>query len=64
MDSITQLALGAAVSEAMIGKQSGRKAAAWGALLGTFPDLDVFIPMGSPIADFIYHRSFSHSFFS
>ena len=62
MDSLTQLTLGAAVSEAMIGKHSGRKAAAWGAVLGTFPDLDVFIPMGDPISDFIYHRSFSHSF--
>ncbi len=62
MDSLSQLALGAAVSEAMIGKKVGRKASVWGAVLGTFPDLDVFIPMGSSIADFVYHRSFSHSF--
>ncbi|NRA65978.1 MAG: metal-dependent hydrolase [Pseudobacteriovorax sp.] len=61
MDSITQLTLGAAVSEAIVGKHVGRKAAAWGAFLGTFPDLDVFIPMGNPVADFVYHRSFSHS---
>lgn len=63
LDSLTQLALGAAVGEVTIGKKVGRKAAVWGAVLGTFPDLDVFIPMGDPVSDFIYHRSFSHSFF-
>ncbi len=63
MDSLTQLTLGAAVGEALLGRQMGRKAALWGAFLGTFPDLDVFIPMGDPVSDFTYHRSFSHSMF-
>lgn len=63
MDSLTQAVLGAAVSEAVTGKQFGRKASVWGALLGTFPDLDVLIPMGNPVNDFVYHRSFSHSLF-
>lgn len=63
MDSITQIALGASVSHAIVGKKSGIKAAAWGAFLGTFPDLDVFIPMGNDVDNFVYHRSFSHSFF-
>lgn len=63
MDSLTQLTLGAAVGDALMGKKSGRKAAVWGAFLGTFPDLDVLIPMGGAVEDFVYHRSFSHSMF-
>ncbi len=61
MDSLTQIALGAAVGEAVLGRKVGNKAAVWGAVLGTVPDLDVFIPLGDPVADFTYHRSFSHS---
>ncbi|TVS13529.1 MAG: metal-dependent hydrolase [Gammaproteobacteria bacterium] len=61
MDSLTQIALGAAVGEAVLGRKVGHKAAVWGAVLGTVPDLDVFIPLGDPVADFTYHRSFSHS---
>ena len=61
MDSITQLVLGAAVGEAVLGRRVGRKAALWGAVCGTLPDLDVFVPFGDPVADFTYHRSFSHS---
>lgn len=61
MDSITQLVLGAAVGEAALGHRVGRKAALWGAVCGTLPDLDVFVPFGNPVADFTYHRSFSHS---
>lgn len=61
MDSVTQLALGAAVGEATIGRQVGRRALLWGALCGTFPDLDVFIPLGDAVSDFTYHRSASHS---
>ena len=63
MDSITQLALGAAVGEATAGKQVGRRALLWGAICGTLPDLDVFIPLGDAVRDFTYHRSFSHSLF-
>jgi len=63
MDSLTQMTLGAAVGEAVLGRKVGRKAALWGAVLGTLPDLDVFIPFGDPVKDFTYHRSFSHSIF-
>ena len=63
MDSITQLALGAAVGEATAGRQVGRRALLWGAIAGTIPDLDVFIPLGDAIRDFTYHRSASHSLF-
>lgn len=62
MDSVTQIALGAAVSEAIIGRQVGRKALLWGAIAGTIPDLDVLVPFDDPIKNFTYHRSFSHSF--
>jgi inner membrane protein len=63
MDSLTQLTLGAAVGEAALGRKVGRKAMLWGAVCGTIPDLDVFLPFGDPVKDFIYHRSFSHSVF-
>lgn len=57
------MALGAAVGEAVIGRQIGRKALLWGAICGTLPDLDVFVPLGNAVMDFTYHRSASHSFF-
>jgi inner membrane protein len=61
MDSVTQLALGAAVGEAVGGRQFGRRALLWGAICGTLPDLDVFVPLGDAVRDFTYHRSASHS---
>ncbi|WP_210395262.1 metal-dependent hydrolase [Motiliproteus sediminis] len=61
MDSITQIALGASVATAVMGRKAGFRAPLWGAALGTLPDLDVLIPMGGAVADFTYHRSFSHS---
>lgn len=61
MDSVTQLALGAAIGEAVLGRKVGHRAILWGALCGTLPDLDVFIPFAGPVEAFTYHRSFSHS---
>jgi inner membrane protein len=61
MDSLTQIALGAVVGHSMMGKQLGKRAAIWGAALGTLPDLDVLISYGGVVEDFTYHRSFSHS---
>ena len=61
MDSLTQMAFGAACGEAVLGRKVGRKALVWGGVLGTLPDLDVFIPFGGPVNDFVYHRGFSHS---
>lgn len=63
MDSVTQAVLGAAIGEAVLGRRVGRKAAAWGAVLGTLPDLDVLIPRGGPVADFTFHRTETHSLF-
>ena len=43
MDSLTQIILGAACGEAILGKKIGNKALLFGAIGGTIPDLDVFI---------------------
>jgi len=63
VDSVTQIALGAAVGEAVLGRRVGTRAIAWGAIVGTLPDLDVFVPLGDVVRDFTYHRSASHSLF-
>lgn len=63
MDSVTQIALGAAVGEAVLGRKLGRRAILWGALAGTLPDLDVFIPFADAVKNFTYHRGASHSLF-
>lgn len=62
MDSLTQIALGAAVGEAALGRRVGNLAPAWGAVLGTLPDLDILLyPMLDPVNELAMHRSFSHS---
>ncbi len=61
MDSISQFALGAAIGSAVLGHKVGFRAALVGGVVATLPDLDILIPMGGPVADFTYHRSFSHS---
>ncbi len=63
MDSLTQVVLGAAVGEATLGRRAGRKAAVWGAVGGTIPDLDVLAQSFlDPVAQADFHRGFSHSF--
>ncbi len=61
MDSVTQIALGAAVGEAVLGRKVGARAALVGAVCGTLPDMDVFISYSDAVASVTYHRSFSHS---
>lgn len=64
MDSLTQIVLGAAVGEAVLGKKVGNKAMLWGAIAGTIPDLDVFIKyFTDPITTTELHRGISHSLF-
>jgi inner membrane protein len=63
MDSLTQIALGAAVGTAVLGRKVGARAAVWGAVCGTLPDLDVLLPYGDPVRDFTFHRAESHSLF-
>lgn len=61
MDSITQAVLGGAVGEAVLGRRVGAKAAAWGAALGTLPDLDVVVnPFVSEVAALYIHRGITH----
>ncbi|MGB0888042.1 MAG: metal-dependent hydrolase [Vicingaceae bacterium] len=62
MDSLTQIVLGAAVGEAVLGKKVGNKAILWGAIAGTIPDLDIFTRFFTdPITSMELHRGFSHS---
>lgn len=62
MDSLTQVALGAAVGVAVMrGRCAAWKAAAWGAVAGTLPDLDVFIDHGDPVLNMVLHRAESHA---
>ena len=61
MDSLTQIALGSCVAAACVPARQRRQAALVGAVLGTLPDLDVFMDYGDPVANFTMHRGFSHS---
>lgn len=62
MDSLTQIVLGAAVGEAVLGKKIGTRAMMWGAIAGTIPDLDVFLKFFTDdITATEMHRGFSHS---
>ena len=62
MDSVTQAALGAAVSEQILGKHLGNKAFWWGLCLGTLPDLDVLAnPLLTRLEALSWHRGLSHS---
>lgn len=63
MDSVTQIVLGGAIGAAIGHKQLGRSAIVIGGVLGTLPDLDVFMPAADAVASFTEHRSFSHSLF-
>jgi inner membrane protein len=63
VDSLTQAALGAAIGGAIAPAGQRRKALLVGAALGTLPDLDVLIDYGDAVANFTYHRGFSHSLF-
>ena len=63
MDSLTQIVLGAAVGEAVLGKKVGNRAMLWGAVAGTIPDLDVILRfITDPVTATEMHRGFSHSF--
>jgi inner membrane protein len=62
MDSITQAALGAAVGHAALGRRVGGRAAAWGAALGTLPDLDILAyPLLDEAGQLLFHRGPTHA---
>lgn len=63
MDSVTQAVLGASVGELFLGRKLGNRAMAWGAAIGTLPDLDVVSRMflSHEVYGLVYHRGLSHS---
>jgi inner membrane protein len=62
MDSLTQIVLGAAVGEAVLGRKVGNKAMLYGAIAGTIPDLDIFAShFTDTVTALSIHRGFTHS---
>ena len=62
MDTVTQVALGAAVGEGVLGRKVGWRAPLWGGVCGLLPDLDVLWPFADPVSAFTWHRGYSHAF--
>jgi inner membrane protein len=63
MDSLTQVVLGAAVGEAVLGKKLGGRAMVWGGFAGFLPDLDVTSSfVMDEISALAVHRGITHSF--
>lgn len=52
------------MGELLLGKKAGYRAAAWGAVIGTLPDLDI---LANPFIDMVnqlyFHRNITHSLF-
>jgi inner membrane protein len=64
LDSLTQIILGAAVGEAVLGRKIGNKAMLYGAIAGTIPDLDVIASFFTDTVSALeIHRGFTHSIF-
>ena len=64
MDSLTQITLGAAVGELVLGRKLGNRAMLWGAIGGTIPDLDIIANFFMDNVDALaVHRGISHSIF-
>jgi inner membrane protein len=63
MDSITHIALGAVVGEAIAGKSLGKRAMYYGALAQSLPDIDFVVSFFlSPADNLLAHRGLTHSF--
>jgi inner membrane protein len=62
MDSLTQIVLGAAVGEVVLGRKLGNRAVLWGGIAGTIPDLDVLMkPLYDAVTNIEVHRGLTHS---
>ncbi len=62
MDSLSQIALGSAVAVGVMGRRTAVwKAAPWGAVAGTLPDLDALIDHGDALLNMVLHRAESHA---
>lgn len=63
MDSLTHIALGAVIGEAIAGKSLGKKAMIIGAAAQSLPDIDFVLSFfNSPVDDLLVHRGITHSF--
>ncbi len=63
MDSLTHIVLGACIGEVFAGRQVGKKAMFWGALMQSLPDVDFVASFWmNPVNDLLAHRGFTHSF--
>lgn len=64
MDTVSQIALGASVAVAVMGRRTAPwKSAVVGGALGTLPDLDVVVDYGDAVLEMVLHRADSHSLF-
>ncbi|MBO73895.1 MAG: hypothetical protein CMD33_01330 [Flavobacteriales bacterium] len=62
MDSLSQIVLGAAIGEAVLGRKLGNRAMVWGAVAGTLPDMDVLGQFFlNELDNLAFHRGISHS---
>ncbi|MFN7695909.1 MAG: metal-dependent hydrolase [Burkholderiales bacterium] len=62
MDSLSQAVLGAAVAVGVMQRRTAIwKAAAFGAVAGTLPDLDVLLDHGDPVLNMVLHRAETHA---
>jgi inner membrane protein len=62
MDSLTHIALGACIGEAIAGKKLGKKAMLWGAFAQTIPDFDFIASFWLTMdRNLLVHRGFTHS---
>lgn len=61
MDTVTQILLGATVGHVVAGRKLGPRAMVYGALGGLLPDLDVLASSSEPLAEWKYHRGFTHA---
>ncbi|HEX6913628.1 MAG TPA: metal-dependent hydrolase [Chitinophagaceae bacterium] len=62
MDSLTHIALGACIGDAIAGKKLGKKAMIWGAVANSIPDFDVIASFWLTMdRNLLAHRGFTHS---
>ena len=62
MEPLSQALLGAATGQVVAGRALGRRAAAWGALIGMSPDIDVVLGgLHGGFGELLYHRGTTHS---
>jgi inner membrane protein len=62
LDSLTHIALGACIGEAIAGKKLGKKAMLWGALVQSIPDIDFIAGAWlNTTENLLAHRGFTHS---